>query len=80
MYRNTSYHRSQLLIFLLTAVMTNEELYDRMRQQRILREELRAKTRELEGMMLKVNSRPSVKTPYFFALDQLRHMYFKIIS
>jgi len=35
--------------------MTNEELYDRMRQQRILREELREKKKELEDMMRKEN-------------------------
>ena len=33
--------------------MTNEELYDRMRQQRMLREELRDKKKELEDMMRK---------------------------
>ena len=42
--------------------MSNEELYDRMRQQRMLREELRDKKKELEDMMrkehaLKQNSR-----------------------
>lgn len=35
------------------AVVSNEELYGRMRQQRILREELREKKRELEQMMRK---------------------------
>ena len=38
---------------LLAAVVSNEELYDRMRQQRMLREELREKKRELEFMMSK---------------------------
>ena len=33
--------------------MTNEELYDQMRQQRMLREELREKKKELEDMMRK---------------------------
>jgi len=33
--------------------MSNEELYDRMRQQRMLREELRDKKKELEDMMRK---------------------------
>ena len=36
--------------------MTNEELYDRMRQQRMLREELRDKKKELEDMMRKEHS------------------------
>lgn len=36
-----------------SAVMSNEELYDRMRQQRMLREELREKKKELEDMMRK---------------------------
>ena len=35
--------------------MSNEELYDRMRQQRMLREELREKKKELEDMMRKEN-------------------------
>jgi hypothetical protein len=35
------------------AVVSNEELYDRMRQQRMLREELREKKKELEDMMRK---------------------------
>ena len=44
------------------AAMSNEELYDRMRQQRMLCEELRDKKKELEDMMrkkhaLKQNSR-----------------------
>jgi len=38
------------------AVMSNEELYDRMRQQRMLREELRDKKKELEDMMRKEHS------------------------
>ena len=36
--------------------MSNEELYDRMRQQRMLREELRDKKKELEDMMRKEHS------------------------
>ena len=36
-----------------TAVISNEELYGRMRQQRMLREELREKKKELENMMRK---------------------------
>ena len=39
-----------------SAVMSNEELYDRMRQQRMLREELRDKKKELEDMMRKEHS------------------------
>ena len=38
---------------LFAAVITNDELYGRMRQQRILREELRQKTKELQDMMRK---------------------------
>ena len=34
-------------------VFTNDELYDKMRRQRILREELRQKKRELEAIMKK---------------------------
>ena len=33
--------------------MSNEELYDRMRQQRMMREELRQKKKELEDLMRK---------------------------
>jgi len=36
--------------------MSNEELYGRMRQQRMLREELRDKKKELEDMMRKEHS------------------------
>ena len=35
------------------AVVSNEELYGRMRQQRMLREELREKKKELQDMMRK---------------------------
>ena len=44
-------HETTLCVFV--AVVSNEELYDRMRQQRMLREELREKKRELEYMMSK---------------------------
>ena len=37
----------------MTAVISNEELYGQMRQQRILREELREKKKELEQFMKK---------------------------
>jgi pericentriolar material 1 protein len=42
----------------LETVVSNEELFDRMRQQRILREELRERKKELEQFMRKGNDRP----------------------
>ena len=41
------------LTFFPVAVISNDEVYGRMRQQRMLREELRDKKKELEDMMRK---------------------------
>ena len=38
---------------IFSAVVPNDEVYNRMRQQRVLREELREKKRVLENMMRK---------------------------
>lgn len=40
-------------------VSSNDEVYDKMRRQRMLREELRQKKREVEAIMKKDSSRKS---------------------
>lgn len=46
-------------LFFFSPVSSNDEVYDKMRRQRMLREELRQKKREVEAIMKKDSSRKS---------------------